>query len=82
MINFLIEVEYETQLQGFKATQPEIPVSYCVDTWFGEWKTRLIKAWAERFPRFGHIVTSRIEGSRAKLKSISWHIDIRFEGGL
>ena len=44
LINCLSEGEYKNQLQEFKATQPEISVSYCVDTWLGEWKTRLVKA--------------------------------------
>lgn len=68
LINCLSEGEYENQLQEFKATQPEIPVNYCVDTWSGEWKTRLVKAWVDRLPHFGHTVISRIEGSHAKLK--------------
>lgn len=36
LINCLSEGEYENQLQEFKAAQPEIPVSYCVDTWLGK----------------------------------------------
>lgn len=36
LINCLSEGKYENQLQEFKAAQPEIPVSHCVDTWLGK----------------------------------------------
>lgn len=49
--------------------QPILPVTYCLDNWLLEWKTKVVKAWVDHTPHFGHIVTSRIEGSHAKLKS-------------
>lgn len=49
--------------------QSILPVTYCLDNWLLEWKTKVVKAWVDHTPHFGHTVTSRIEGSHAKLKS-------------
>ena len=69
LINSISEPEYEEHLREFCRDQPVIPVTYCLDTWLLEWKEKLVKAWVDRLPHFGHTITSRIEGSHAKLKN-------------
>ena len=69
LINSISELEYEEHLREFCRDQPVIPVTYCLDTWLLEWKEKLVKAWVDRLLHFGHTITSRIEGSHAKLKT-------------
>ena len=69
LINSISEPEYGEHLREFCRDQPVIPVTYCLDTWLLEWKEKLVKAWVDQLPHFGHTITSRIEGSHAKLKA-------------
>lgn len=69
VVNSITEEEYEVQLREFTMEQPILPVTYFLDNWLLEWKTKVVKAWVDHIPHFGHTVTSRIEGSHAKMKS-------------
>lgn len=66
--HFTTKEEYEVYLREFTMKKPIFPVTYCLDNWLLEWKTKVVKAWVDHIPHFGHTVTSRIEGSQAKLK--------------
>lgn len=42
---------------------------YCESTWLALWKERLVAVWTNEVLHFSNIVTSRLEGCHAKLKS-------------
>lgn len=44
-------------------------VSYVKETWLDLYKERLIKSWVDQHSHFGSVVTSRVEGIHALLKS-------------
>lgn len=67
VLNSVTEEAYETNLQNLQH-QPEVCVRYCMETWLNPWKTRIIRAWVDQLPHFGHTVTSRIEGCHGKIK--------------
>lgn len=61
VVNSITEEEYEVQLREFTMGEPILPVTYCLDNWLLEWKTKVVKAWVDHILHFGHTVTSRIE---------------------
>ena len=44
-------------------------VAYVKETWLDLYKEKLVKAWVDTYPHFGNVVTSRVEGVHALLKS-------------
>jgi hypothetical protein len=44
-------------------------VSYVKETWLDLYKEKLVKSWVDQHPHFGSVVTSRVEGIHALLKS-------------
>ena len=44
-------------------------VGYIKTTWLDPYKEKLVKAWVDQHPHFGNVVTSRVEGIHALLKS-------------
>lgn len=44
-------------------------VGYIKTTWLDLYKEKLVKAWVDQHPHFGNVVTSRVEGIHALLKS-------------
>ena len=44
-------------------------VGYIKTTWLDLYKEKLVKAWVDRHPHFGNVVTSRVEGIHALLRS-------------
>lgn len=68
VVNATTEDIYVERLIEFRASQPQIPVDYCVNNWLYPWKERIVRAWTDKLHHFGHTVTSRIEGCHAKIK--------------
>ncbi|KAH7461505.1 hypothetical protein FOMA001_g18980 [Fusarium oxysporum f. sp. matthiolae] len=44
-------------------------VGYIKANWLDLYKEKLVKAWVDQYPHFGNVVTSRVEGIHALLKS-------------
>ncbi|KAK6850577.1 transposase-like protein [Apiospora arundinis] len=54
--------------QKYTATHIE-EVAYVKTTWLDLYKEKLVKAWVDQHPHFGNVVTFRVEGIHALLKS-------------
>ena len=63
---------FQERVQQFE--QQYIPdhieeVAYIKDNWLDPYKEKLVKAWVDQHTHFGNVVTSRVEGIHALLKS-------------
>jgi len=60
--------EFMTNWTSFEQAHPPSLVKYVRDTWIKPHKERIIWAWVNTIPHFGHRVSSRAEGSHRSIK--------------
>ncbi|KAJ3455099.1 hypothetical protein MRS44_013699 [Fusarium solani] len=66
------EETFDRRVKGFEERYlPQYleEVGYIKTNWLDLYKEKLVKAWVDRYPHFGNVVTSRVEGIHALLKS-------------
>ena len=60
--------DFNTNWNSFEQAHPPALVKYVWDTWINEHKERIVWAWVNRIPHFGHRASSRVEGSHRSVK--------------
>lgn len=61
------EIFHERRLE-FHRKQPAELVRYCENTWLQKHTDKIVHAWVDAVPHFGHRTSSRVEGSHRVLK--------------
>ncbi|KJZ67948.1 hypothetical protein HIM_12662 [Hirsutella minnesotensis 3608] len=68
---------FQSRLKAFQtASYPAAAIGYCIKTWIGPWKEKIVTCFVDQNRHFGHRTTSVVEGLHSSMKIEEVHPDL------